>query len=68
MMDKEALIVLGALIWKYGDIAIDEDTEEEFHFIEISYDDFLNFGFQTLEVSHDDKERKTYYRMKKAIQ
>ncbi len=64
--DKVMLTVLSALVWKYGDIFVD-DAEVEHHIVEISFDDVLNFGFQQLEVLHDQENQKTYYRVRKTF-
>ena len=64
-MNKEELILFSTLVWRYGDVFIDEKFEIETHIVSISFDDFLNFGFQELEVHHDKEKRISYYRIRK---
>lgn len=62
---KEEIIVLAAIVWKYGDIYIDEKTEIEHHIIGIPYSEFMNFALEKFEVAHDDKEGITYFKVQK---
>jgi len=62
--EQEIMMVLSALVWKYGEVSVD-DKEIETHAMKITYNDFINFGHQTLEVMHDDENKVSYYRVRK---
>ena len=64
MIDKESLLLLSAIVWKYGEVFVD-DNEIEYHVIKLAEEEFLDFGYQALEVYH--KEGISYYGIKRII-
>ena len=61
--ERAMLITLSAIIWKYGNPVLDEAKEIEYHIVELSDVDFINFGHQSIEMVVDGKT--TYYRVRK---
>ena len=42
---------------------MDDETEKEYHIVELNHDEFTAFGNQELEVIHDNENKKSYYKV-----
>ena len=61
--ERAIMAVLSVLVWKFGRVVLDESKEIEYHVMELTTDDFVNFGEQNIEMLIGDGI--TQYRVRK---
>jgi hypothetical protein len=59
-----ASMILSILIWKYGNIVIDEDNEE-WRIITVPHEEIKNYGRKIITCRHDKENKISYYGVKK---